>query len=108
MNGSRETPHTCVGSSMSIHTDLSQFIVRPEYVPKVSMSVAALSREAEASSRNSSKSSAYGWERIKAARGSMVNANRRGDIGHPCLVPLLRLNVCDVIPLMRRHALGEV
>lgn len=122
--GIRGTPQVREGSSTGINTDLSQLILRPEYASKVSITLAAVSKELEASSRKRSWSSAYraifssidpllkrlipGWERIKAARGSIISANSCGDIGHPCLVPLLRENVCEVKLLMRRRALGEV
>lgn len=31
----------------------------------------------------------WGEQRIRIASGSIARANRRGDNGHPCLVPLV-------------------
>ena len=45
---------------------------------------------------------------MAAARGSMKMVNREGESGHPCLVPLCRVNLCEVCPLVMTVAVGEV
>lgn len=42
------------------------------------------------------------------AKGSMKMVNNEGESGHPCLVPLCSVNLCDVIPLVVTVAESEV
>ena len=42
------------------------------------------------------------------AKGSMKMVNKEGESGHPCLVPLCSVNLCDVRPLVVTVAEGEV
>ena len=46
--------------------------------------------------------------RIAIANGSMKMANNKGESGHPCLVPLSRMKLCDLIPFVVTVALGEL
>jgi len=45
---------------------------------------------------------------IAAAKGSMNIAKRSGESGHPCLVPLNSVKLCDVSPLVVTVADGDV
>lgn len=40
------------------------------------------------------------FRQMVAARGSMKMVNRSGEIGHPCLVPLCKVKLCEVSPLV--------
>lgn len=42
------------------------------------------------------------------AKGLMKMVNTEGESGHPCLVPLCSVNLCDVRPLVVIVAEGEV
>ena len=46
-------------------------------------------------------------DRSQIAKGSIAMANKRGDNGHPCLVPLWRRKGGDSISFVCTDALGE-
>lgn len=46
--------------------------------------------------------------RMAAAKGSMKIVNKRGENEHPCLVPLYKVKLCEVSPLVVIVADGEV
>lgn len=43
-----------------------------------------------------------------SARGSIKMVNNSGESGHPCLVPLCKVKLCEVSPLVLIVADGEV
>lgn len=45
---------------------------------------------------------------MAAANGSMKMANKEGESGHPCLVPLCSVKLCYVNLLVTTVAEGEV
>ncbi len=47
------------------------------------------------------------YECSQKARGSITMANRRGDKGQPCLVPLLRGKGGDSVSFVCTEAMGE-
>lgn len=47
------------------------------------------------------------WQ-MSAARGSTEMVNKSGESGHPCLVPLCKVKLCEVRPLVVIAADSEV
>lgn len=45
---------------------------------------------------------------MDSANGSIANEKIMGDKGHPCLVPLFKLNLLDIMPEVKTHAEGCV
>lgn len=43
---------------------------------------------------------------IACAKGSRISAKRRGDRGHPCLVPLCKSNCGEIMPFVKTAARG--
>lgn len=44
--------------------------------------------------------------RMATARGLMTTANKKGESGHPCLVPLCRVKGCEISSLLTTVADG--
>lgn len=47
-----------------------------------------------------------GFWQIPCTRGSRISVKRRGDRGHPCLVPLCKSNWADIMPFVNTTAHG--
>lgn len=110
--------------STGIKVDLSQLMSKPDHLPNSPMIAITGEIDADTSLKYNNMSSAYreirssrcpvrnpatsGEERMRHARGSMAIANKSGDRGQPCLVPLCNAKESDSRPFARILAVGAL